>query len=642
MKSKIWIILVVVFSLFSVLSVNALVSTNCTTLYENPTTFFAGDVPYGVSTNNVNSGGATSAYYTGTQTKISGSLTAIKEHYIFFRSNSSNSLPLNTVENNVTILNSTISLYYYYGGLDSGEWQNVFISQVYTWAYNINMTNMTWNTRPVGSSQVNLTNSSNTAVNVTFGYDQVINRSVLPFVKRSYYTNQSNNYTFVQRVPKNHFLSSISVSDDVWFVRDCAGDLPCVSPTNKLQICYSYNLGDGGSPPPTENLNITANVTIFLNSTHKNITMFHTEIFPVFYYVNSSGVIVNLTRNGTEILNNSNIFQDVGYYNYSATVQQNDSVYFAQSILFADVLADLTPPIFTTNPYNKTTTNQSVEISWTTDESANYTLTIGLCPSFTGINTFSNATFAATHNKWIDNLVNSTNYCVNVTVADSSNNKANANVSFTTAKNIDQLPPLITNLRNTSTTNQSSFIEWSCNENCNYTISWFNNTARTSEYLVGTRSNNTLALSHNPQLTGLLNSTTYYINLTASDSAGNKASNNTFSFITAANIVQQFANEQEGDDAILLGINTSEIWTATVYDSYQVGGSNLSQQFRGRFDKFAIKGNKRWAINYVSQGESAITGIFNITPTLYVLQLQDLSSGAITQQVGSLINSTYP
>ncbi|MBI2559053.1 hypothetical protein HYW20_07065 [Candidatus Woesearchaeota archaeon] len=101
-------------------------------------------------------------------------------------------------------------------------------------------------------------------------------------------------------------------------------------------------------------------------------------------------------------------------------------------------------------------------------------------------------------------------------------------------------------------------------------------------------------------------------------------------------------NEQEGDDAILSGINNSEIWPATVYDSYQVGGANLTQQFRGRFDKFAIKGNKRWAINYVSQGESAITGIFNITPTLYVIQLQDLSVSSITQQVGSFINSTYP
>ena len=92
----------------------------------------------------------------------------------------------------------------------------------------------------------------------------------------------------------------------------------------------------------------------------------------------------------------------------------------------------------------------------------------------------------------------------------------------------DTTPPTITNLRNTSTTNESTFIEWDCSESCNYSIILY---APTQSVF-----NNTFAASHNPYFSGLLNSTTYHINLTVWDSSGNNASNNSFSFTTAANI----------------------------------------------------------------------------------------------------------
>ncbi len=96
----------------------------------------------------------------------------------------------------------------------------------------------------------------------------------------------------------------------------------------------------------------------------------------------------------------------------------------------------------------------------------------------------------------------------------------------------DVTSPVITNLRNTSTTNQSSVIEWNTNENANYTIRIYNGSQRSIANLTNQTDNNTFATSHNPFFDNLLNSTDYFINLTVCDSSGNCADNNTFNFTT--------------------------------------------------------------------------------------------------------------
>src|SRR3989344_1080698 len=96
-----------------------------------------------------------------------------------------------------------------------------------------------------------------------------------------------------------------------------------------------------------------------------------------------------------------------------------------------------TPPSIT-NLINSTTTNQSVSITWTTNESSNETNTLGLCPLFTGTLSNSNNTLSLSHLQSINSLSNSTNYCYNTTACDSSNNCASSNFSFYTASNPPQ------------------------------------------------------------------------------------------------------------------------------------------------------------------------------------------------------------
>ena len=65
---------------------------------------------------------------------------------------------------------------------------------------------------------------------------------------------------------------------------------------------------------------------------------------------------------------------------------------------------------------------------------------------------------------------------------------------------------------------------------------------------------------------------------------------------------------------------------------------NGSQKL-GSFDKVASYGDQRWAFNYVTTGESYVNMV-NMTPTLYVLEMQDKSIDDITTEVQAFINDT--
>ncbi|MBI4452897.1 hypothetical protein HY637_05695 [Candidatus Woesearchaeota archaeon] len=102
-----------------------------------------------------------------------------------------------------------------------------------------------------------------------------------------------------------------------------------------------------------------------------------------------------------------------------------------------------------------------------------------------------------------------------------------------------------------------------------------------------------------------------------------------------------FVNENQGRTAIEAGINSSIIGTgATRYTDQQIYARNLSNaQIVGRFDKVAANGNQRWAFNYLT-GNDTYVNMFNLTPTLYTLEMSNLTSSQITDMVVNLINST--
>lgn len=100
------------------------------------------------------------------------------------------------------------------------------------------------------------------------------------------------------------------------------------------------------------------------------------------------------------------------------------------------------------------------------------------------------------------------------------------------------------------------------------------------------------------------------------------------------------ADEAEGRTAIELGIRHSLGQNALIYSDQQVYARYLNtSQKLATFDKFTQNDAKRWDINYVTAGEN-FTSMQNITPSLYVLEISDMTNVDIRIRVSTFINET--
>lgn len=102
-------------------------------------------------------------------------------------------------------------------------------------------------------------------------------------------------------------------------------------------------------------------------------------------------------------------------------------------------------------------------------------------------------------------------------------------------------------------------------------------------------------------------------------------------------------NEQ-GDEAnaraAIENTANSHLSGHTIYTDQQVYLRNASNaQVVGTVDKVVVKDNKRWLFNYLT-GTDPLIGLFNITPVVYSLEMQNLTTSQIQQRVGLLINAT--
>ncbi len=134
-----------------------------------------------------------------------------------------------------------------------------------------------------------------------------------------------------------------------------------------------------------------------------------------------------------------------------------------------------------------------------------------------------------------------------------------------------------------------------------------------------------------------LMSSTDYVYISCDSSYDGSAYNSTEEL--TMNITQLETNSSK---AIEEGINSSDIYPATIYRNQQIYIRSLNNtQKLATVDRVAVKGDKRWLLNYVIDSGSLL-GLFNITPAVYVWDKTDLAMNTIRSEVSGLINSTYP
>lgn len=93
--------------------------------------------------------------------------------------------------------------------------------------------------------------------------------------------------------------------------------------------------------------------------------------------------------------------------------------------------------------------------------------------------------------------------------------------------------------------------------------------------------------------------------------------------------------------ALQRGIEASSIYPdMTVYDNQQVYLRDVNNnQLLTTVDKLVVYGNQRWLFNYIAQNETPV-GLFNITPVVYVLELQNMTLTNIKNKVKDYIDAT--
>jgi len=199
----------------------------------------------------------------------------------------------------------------------------------------------------------------------------------------------------------------------------------------------------------------------------------------------------------------------------------------------------------------------------------------------------------------------------------------------------DITPPSISSLVNSTTTNESVIVTWTTNESANEA-----NTLGVCPSFTGvfSNSNSSFSLSHSQSIGPLVNSTIYCFNTTACDSTGYCSSGN-ISFITRQNPIP-FATESEARVSIGEGTQNALLSGYTNYTDQLIYGRSLTNlQAFGSFDMVAEKGNKTWAFNYVTLGEINV-GLFNVTPSLYVLEMANKTAPEIRLTTETFINLT--
>jgi hypothetical protein len=98
--------------------------------------------------------------------------------------------------------------------------------------------------------------------------------------------------------------------------------------------------------------------------------------------------------------------------------------------------------------------------------------------------------------------------------------------------------------------------------------------------------------------------------------------------------------ESSARDAIESGIQNTLLSGYTLYTDQKIYARNsANNQSIGVFDKVVKWMNKIWSFNYIT-GADVRVNMFNITPVLYTLELENKSISQITNEVELLINTT--
>ncbi|MGR9087268.1 MAG: LamG-like jellyroll fold domain-containing protein, partial [Gammaproteobacteria bacterium] len=229
-------------------------------------------------------------------------------------------------------------------------------------------------------------------------------------------------------------------------------------------------------------------------------------------------------------------FLKMGVYKWDWTTKTTES---DRRQLFIDNLKILlvdSAPVDTTPPMisnvQAAITNTTVTITWTTDEASDSVVNYGTTTDYG--NTGSDAALDTSHSVNLTGLSPNTLYHFEVSSTDTSSNMASSgDMTFTTGSlPTDTTPPMISEVRVSSITDNSATVTWTTDEAADSVVNYGTTPAYGS-----TAGDPAWVITHSATLTGLISNTVYHFRISSTD-ADNNTGNSvdlTFSTLQAIN-----------------------------------------------------------------------------------------------------------
>ncbi|HSR88811.1 MAG TPA: fibronectin type III domain-containing protein [Candidatus Udaeobacter sp.] len=219
-----------------------------------------------------------------------------------------------------------------------------------------------------------------------------------------------------------------------------------------------------------------------------------------------------------------------------------------------------------------TTSDNSANITWNTNESADSQIIYGLTTSY-GSTTTLDSTFTTQHLMTLSGLSSSTAYHFKILSRDKNNNlTASADQLIITSATPDTTAPIITSVATSSVSLTGATVTWTTDELASSIVEYG---ITTSSYSSLAGSNSDSVTSHSVSLASLSGNTAYYFRVRSADSAGNSAmsdnSGQGWQFVTVADTtgpVISDVNLLVNDTSVAISWTTNEPASSEVdYDT---------------------------------------------------------------------------
>lgn len=193
-----------------------------------------------------------------------------------------------------------------------------------------------------GTLNISITNIfQNDVINATFNATDNVNLTNGTITINATGELVEYNFTFGDNEINPTLTQQISQNFTIGCASGCVVNITGIARDNSSNTAQNETIFTVTTAAPTDN-NKTVNLSLFLNNTEQDITLLEGQKFFVHYLSNVSDIF-NLTRNGTEINNNSEQNLPEGVFNF--TITTNGTAHnFSNVTYFATVIA--TAPTF--------------------------------------------------------------------------------------------------------------------------------------------------------------------------------------------------------------------------------------------------------------------------------------------------------